>query len=141
MAAIIIVIIKFFNYSIPLTTKVLMLICIVGRKRFHENAVASYDEPNAKKQNSSDCSRQITAGFFNNSATRSAKLKSVRELSSPSKVRKRTNKAGKPPKSPARCSLPRSNQAWPSPGENVHRTRRGGELSKEFQVGEIMLDI
>lgn len=112
-----------------------MLICIVGRKRFHENAVASCDEPNAEKQNSSDGSRQITAGFSNNSATRPAKLKSVRELSSPSKVRKRTNKAGKPPKSPARCSLPRSNQAWPSPGENVHRTRRGGELSKEFQVG------
>jgi len=110
-----------------------------GRKRFHENAVASYDEPNAKKQNSSDCSRQITAGFSNNSATRSAKLKSVRELSSPSKVRKRTNKAGKPPKSPARCSLPRSNQAWPSPGENVHRTRRGGELSKEFKKCDTIL--
>ena len=132
---IIIIIIKFNT-----TTKILMLICIVGRKRFLENAVTSYDEPNAKKQNISDFSCQITTDFTNNLATTPAKLNSAAKLSSPSKVRKRTCKVGKPPKSPASCSLPRSNQASPSSGEHFYRTRRGGELSKEFQVWCIIWD-
>ena len=112
----------------------------VGRKRFFSNpSPSSCDEPRAKQPRNSDTACQITPECSRNTSTTTPSKAIARRITlqasspSPSKLSKRPCRVARSPKSPA-CSSPKSTPASPSLGENCTRRRRGGELSKEFQV-------
>ena len=115
----------------------------VGRKRFFPNpSPSSCDEPRAKQPRNSDAASQITPECSRNTSTTPSKALARKTLQattpSPSKLSKRPCRVARSPKSPA-CFSPKSTPGSPSVGENCKRRRRGGELSKEFQVMEIIL--
>ena len=111
---------------------------LLGKRKYFPGSPPSCEDPSTKQPNSCEKEHKFTPDRSQESLgtqSRPAARKSLKIASlSPSKRSKRPcSRAIGSPQSPS-CSSPKSSASSPLGGDTCKRRRRGGELSKEFQV-------
>ena len=123
--------------QVPIKSSCLNLCQFLGKRKYFPGSPPPCEDPSTKQPKSCEKEHKFTPDRSQESLgtqSRPAARKSLKIASlSPSKRSKRPCRAIGSPRSPS-CSSPKSNASSPLGGDTCKRRRRGGELSKEFQV-------